>query len=181
MAASILNSFTHVVTPTSAASPSNLPLAYEAINMACRAKLPPSSALDYYAASVVAPLVLAIQWAVGLLSSAYFYLFVSPLAVFYMRGPKFLGAWQGMSPSDICAQKSGFPAEHWDNNQQVCLDKIGADFEAVVIGFWFLFSLLALWKVLALLWDLCIALPLHMAVRRTLDHGPHIKCKNKTR
>lgn len=55
--------------------------------------------------------------------SLYWLLYV-PLFIFYLAGPKWMGAWEGRNFTDICSYDTNIEAQYWSNHQQECKDHI---------------------------------------------------------
>lgn len=62
-------------------------------------------------------------------------LFVRPLAIFYLYGPRYgnWGMWGGVSPSDICAQLTHVDATHWIEHPQICNELIRKRFYSFLL------------------------------------------------
>lgn len=92
-----------------------------------------------------------LQFASGLLSLLYRILLFNPLKFIYLHGP-FLGGygfWNGVEPSDICAQLSkGVPARFWLDNIDQCEEQIDKQIVAMCISVWIIVFIAACYFVL---------------------------------
>ncbi len=55
--------------------------------------------------------------------SLYWVLYI-PLFIFYLAGPKWLGAWEGRNFTDICSYDTNIEAQYWTKHPQECKDHI---------------------------------------------------------
>jgi hypothetical protein len=70
--------------------------------------------------------------------SFYEVVVVNPLKYFYLKGPSFLFAWNGIPSTDICAQLTKVPAIHWSSsssNQNECNQLIDREFQSYLVLF----------------------------------------------
>lgn len=79
-------------------------------------------------------------------------LLVKPLFVAYRFGPRAIGLWEGQSDPEVCASLTNVPAYHWQENPDVCLQRIDDHFWSwMVFGFAILYAS-------ACVYGLCVAL-----------------------
>lgn len=66
------------------------------------------------------PIRLAQLWSILLTA------FLTPLRMFYLRGPGWgtIGFWMGNAPEDICASLTDVTASHWFKHPAACADLI---------------------------------------------------------
>ena len=60
-------------------------------------------------------------------------LFVQPLYMFFLNGPKVLGGWYGQQEEDICAELTSIPANMWSTLDAECNDLVLRHFNAYLV------------------------------------------------
>lgn len=78
------------------------------------------------------------------LKNSIFSLIVYPVEYLYIHGPHWLGFWEGIDNSDICAGLTSVPSQTWNKNQESCNNLIYRHSYANLLGLIFLGSLLGI-------------------------------------
>lgn len=98
-------------------------------------------------------------WAAAGAEVAHTYLVVWPLAVLYLKGPSVhgYGMWGGAAPQDICIRTGAMRLADWSAlgagaADARCMDELRRRLDALVVAFWFVVSLLLLYKLVCEPW-----------------------------
>ena len=123
--------------------------------------------------------------AMDLAASLIDYVLLQALRTLYLRGPHWLGFWNGMQLSQICDRKTRLPAYSFEEydvatgemvTNKVCRDLINADVEAFQILALLLLSLVVAFNLLQLTFWYCVSIrPMNAMIKRRLRNDPDAK------
>lgn len=72
-----------------------------------------------------------------------------PFKSLYMRGPSFLGCWEGKTMYEICSSMTGTNKEVWENNTEQCIIMISNRMDSLVIFGGCVIYTIILWKIIS--------------------------------
>lgn len=113
------------------------------------------------------------------------YMLLQSLRTLYLRGPSWLGFWNGMELPRICDRKTSVGAHTWEEydarsggyvTSKPCRDLVESDVEAFQILALTMLTLFMLFNVTQLVFWYCMSIrPLNAMIRRRLRRDPSAK------
>jgi len=114
--------------------------------------------------------------------TVYNWLFREPFYQFYLKGPKIVGCWEGISPTAICSQISGTASTFWEKHTIECDTIIHHKFEAHYITIMTAFYCLFIYKIIQFVWwRYFVYKPFMNDVNNIITNCPTMYIENKSK